>query len=116
MEFRIHEDARDEWERLRDRWGADEARRWLGALAAWVRYHDGVPPEAAPDTRVPVTYWVLFGEVGVEYTLQDRPPAPRGWWDLRRLVASRRRGRTRRVIFIGFDLPGYPAIPSPLPN
>ena len=58
MEFRIHEDARGEWERLCDRLGAAEARRWL-------RRHEGIPPEVARDTRgASEIYWLLFGEVG----------------------------------------------------
>src|SRR5437016_5806311 len=117
MEFRIHEGARAEWNQLRERWGDDEARRWLTALTAWLECHDGIPPDAVPDARaLPTVYWLLFGEVGVEYIVRSVPPAPRGWWDVFRRLARRLRGRTRRVIFTGFDLPGYPAIASPLPN
>jgi hypothetical protein len=117
MEFRIHEDARAEWDRLRALWGDVESRRWLRALVEWLRAHDGVPPDAVPDTRVrPTIYWLLFGEVGVEYTLREAPPAPRGWWDVVRYIVRWRRGRTRRVIFNGFDLPGYPPLPAPLPH
>jgi hypothetical protein len=115
MEFRIHEGARGEWEMLCARWGVAEARRWLASLSVWLRRHNGLPPDAAPDVRdSSVTYWLLYGGVYVEYTVRDHPQ-PRGWWDLPRRVARRLWGR-RRVIFTGFEIPGYPATPEPLPD
>jgi hypothetical protein len=114
IEIRIHEAAKPEWERLRERWGDDEARRWLAALSAWLRYNNGTPPQAVPDERVsPTVYWLLFGEVGVEYVLYESPSLSR-WWIFR--FFRRRRPGTRRVILMGFDLPGYPTIATPLPD
>lgn len=114
IEIRIHEVAKPEWQRLRERWADDEARRWLAALSAWLRYNKGVPPEAVPDQRVsPTLYWLLFGEVGVEYVVYESPPL-RDWWILR--IFRRHRLGTRRVILTGFDLPGYPAVVTPLPG
>jgi hypothetical protein len=101
---------------LYERWGVVEARRWLAALAAWLRRHDGVPPDAVASVRASLTtYCLLYGGVYVEYTLRDDPRRPRGWWDLLRHLAGWRRGFRRRVVFTGFELPGYPATPEPLP-
>lgn len=117
MEFRVHEETRPEWERLRERWGTAEARRWLGELIAWMRRHNGIPPDAASDSRVPPRfYWLIYGGVYVEFMVRDSPPAPRGWWDVLRHLARWRHGRTRRVIFTGFDLPGHSALPTTPPR
>ena len=117
MEFRIHERARPQWDRLRERWGDAEARRWLSELVARLRRHDGIPPDAAEDVRGPVMfYWLIYGGVYAAYTIHDSPPPPRGWWDALRRLALWRQGRTRRVIFSGLDLPGYPASPAPPPH
>jgi|GEM_PF-4133271 hypothetical protein len=116
MEFRIHEDARAEWERVCERWGTDAARRWLRELCNWLRAHGGAPPEAVAHPGVPGGYWLLFGEVGVVYTLRESPLPARGWWDVVRLIRRWWRGRTSRVIFTRFDLPGFPGVREPLPH
>lgn len=114
MDFRIHEDARNEWERLCARLGESEARRWYAGLCAWVRKHDGEPPNAVADEAAsPVVYWLLFGEAGAQYTLRDVPLELRGWWDVSRRVARTLGRRTRLVLFVGFDEPWRPA-PTPV--
>ena len=117
MEFRIHEHARGEWELLCERWGRIEARRWLAALAAWLTRHNGTrrTPHPMSEHRQRRTGFSTAGSTSNTPCAKIRHHREHGGMYS---GASRRwrRGRTRRVICTGFELPGYPATPEPLPD